>query len=123
MPTRRVVDHLTIGVTDIDRSRAFHSAALAALGFTSQGAWSAQNRELTFGFQDRADFAISTEYQAGAPIHVAFAAESRAQVDAFHAAALSAGPSIRRGTTVRSYSIPTVTTSRPCTTRSLAAPG
>jgi catechol 2,3-dioxygenase-like lactoylglutathione lyase family enzyme len=68
MPTRRVViDHLTVGVTDLARSRAFYLRALAPLGFVEQGPWADDHDE------------------------VAFAAESRAEVDAFHAEALAAG--------------------------------
>lgn len=47
--------------------------------------------EIEFGPPDVSKFAISTDYPVGAPVHVAFAADSREQVDAFHAAALAAG--------------------------------
>lgn len=68
MPVRRVViDHVTVGVRDLARSRDFYLAALAPLGFGEIGPWSADNTA------------------------VAFAAEDRDQVDAFHAAALAAG--------------------------------
>ena len=91
MPTRRVVvDHLTIGVSDLARSRDFYAQALAPLGFEEIGPWSEQEREVAFGLQGADDFAISTEYGTS-PVHVAFAAESREAVEAFHAAALAAG--------------------------------
>jgi catechol 2,3-dioxygenase-like lactoylglutathione lyase family enzyme len=88
---RRVIDHLTVGVTDLRRSCAFYTAALAPLGFEEQGAWSDANREISFGPPGNADFAISVDYPASPRVHVAFAAGSRTQVDAFHAAALAAG--------------------------------
>jgi catechol 2,3-dioxygenase-like lactoylglutathione lyase family enzyme len=92
MPSRRVViDHLTIGVSDLDRSRAFYAAALAPLGFKEQGAWRDGVRETTFGTEEADDFAISLEYPRGSSVHIAFAADSRDQVDAFYAAALAAG--------------------------------
>jgi catechol 2,3-dioxygenase-like lactoylglutathione lyase family enzyme len=92
MPVRRVViDHVTIGVSDLARSRDFYVRALAPLGFEMQGPWREGVRELTFGVEGADDFAISLEYPLGAHVHVAFAAENRAQVDAFHRAALSAG--------------------------------
>jgi catechol 2,3-dioxygenase-like lactoylglutathione lyase family enzyme len=92
MPIRRVVvDHLTIGVGDLERSRAFYRRALEPLGFTEHGPWREGVRESTFGVEGADDLAISSEYPVGAPIHIAFAAESREQVDAFHAAALAAG--------------------------------
>jgi catechol 2,3-dioxygenase-like lactoylglutathione lyase family enzyme len=92
MPIRRVViDHVTIGVSDLARSRDFYVRALEPLGFQMQGPWRDGVRELTFGVEGADDFAISLEYPVGAPVHVAFAAENRPQVDAFHRAALAAG--------------------------------
>jgi catechol 2,3-dioxygenase-like lactoylglutathione lyase family enzyme len=92
MAERRVViDHLTIGVIDLDRSRRFYSAALEPLGFVEMGPWSEEEREIAFGVRGADDFAISGEYVAGGQIHVAFSADSREAVDAFHAAALAAG--------------------------------
>ena len=92
MPERRVViDHLTIGVRDLARSRRFYAAALAPLGFSERGPWSDEQREIAFGVEGADDFAISPGYDAGGQVHIAFAADSRSAVDAFHAAALSAG--------------------------------
>lgn len=91
MPRRRVViDHVTVGVSDLERSRAFYVRALLPLGFTEIGSWSKARTEVTFGLEEADDFAISTRYAPG-PVHVAFAADRREQVDAFHAAALAAG--------------------------------
>jgi catechol 2,3-dioxygenase-like lactoylglutathione lyase family enzyme len=87
---RVVIDHLSIGVRDLARSRDFYRAALAPLGFQEQGAWSEDDREVAFGPPEIDDFAISLAYEPGT-VHVAFAAEDREQVDAFHAAALAAG--------------------------------
>ena len=39
----------------------------------------------------RHDFAISEEYEVGGQLHIAFAADTREQVDAFWAAARAAG--------------------------------
>ena len=92
MPTRRVIiDHLTIGVSDLERSRRFYAQALAPLGFEEIGPWSDQHHEISFGTEEEGDFAISEEYQAGGQVHVAFAADRAEQVDAFHVAALAAG--------------------------------
>jgi catechol 2,3-dioxygenase-like lactoylglutathione lyase family enzyme len=92
MPRRRVViDHITIGVSDLDRSREFYARALVPLGFSELGASHEQEQEIEFGLEEAADFAISTAYGTGAPVHVAFAADRREQVDAFHAEALAAG--------------------------------
>ena len=92
MAERRVViDHLTIGVIDLDRSRRFYAYALEPLGFAEMGPWSEEQREIAFGVQGADDFAISAQYVAGGQIHVAFSADSREAVDAFHAAAIAAG--------------------------------
>jgi catechol 2,3-dioxygenase-like lactoylglutathione lyase family enzyme len=88
---RVVIDHLTIGVIDLDRSRHFYAAALAPLGFDEMGPWSQAKREIAFGAKGADDFAISTEYPAGGYMHIAFSADSREAVAAFHEAALAAG--------------------------------
>jgi catechol 2,3-dioxygenase-like lactoylglutathione lyase family enzyme len=91
MPVRRVViDHVTIGVRDLARSREFYLAALAPLGFGEFGTWTGEARAVAFGPPGLDDFIISLEYEPGTT-HVAFAADDREQVHAFHAAALAAG--------------------------------
>jgi catechol 2,3-dioxygenase-like lactoylglutathione lyase family enzyme len=92
MSTRRVIiDHLTIGVSDLERSRSFYAQVLAPLGFEEIGPWSDAHREIAFGTREAADFAISEEYERGGQLHIAFAADTAEQVDAFHRAALAAG--------------------------------
>ena len=92
MPRRRVViDHVSVGVSDLSRSREFYRHALTPLGFSELGPWRDGAEEATFGLEEADDFAISTAYATGAPVHVAFAADRREQVDAFYSAALGAG--------------------------------
>jgi catechol 2,3-dioxygenase-like lactoylglutathione lyase family enzyme len=92
MPRRRVViDHVTVGVSDLCRSREFYRRALVPLGFAEISSSPLDAGEIEFGLEDAADFAISTAYCTGAPVHVAFAADRREQVDAFYAAAIAAG--------------------------------
>jgi catechol 2,3-dioxygenase-like lactoylglutathione lyase family enzyme len=92
VPRRRIViDHVAIGVSDLERSRAFYAHALVPLGFAEIGPWREGAREVAFGLEEADDFAISLKYGTGAPVHVAFAADRREQVNAFYAAALSAG--------------------------------
>jgi catechol 2,3-dioxygenase-like lactoylglutathione lyase family enzyme len=92
MPRRRIViDHISVGVSDLPRSRGFYRQALTPLGFAEIGPWREGAEEVVFGLDEAADFAISTAYGTGSPIHVAFAADRREQVDAFYAAALAAG--------------------------------
>ncbi len=86
-----VIDHVKIGVSDLAASRDFYRRALTPLGFAEIGPWRTGTEEVAFGLEDADDFAISTEYPSGTSVHVAFAADRREQVDAFHAAALAAG--------------------------------
>jgi len=90
---RRVfVDHLTIRVRDLAASRAFYEAALAPLGVTVEATRPdlPDDPGVVFGPAGAEDFAIS-EGEPSGPLHIAFLAAGRAEVDAFHAAALAAG--------------------------------
>jgi len=90
MSLRRVViDHVDLLVQDLDASRRFYEAALAPLGFAlvDHSADSA-----SFGLPDADDFGLNrADGRATTRAHVAFAADSRAAVDAFFRAALAAG--------------------------------
>jgi catechol 2,3-dioxygenase-like lactoylglutathione lyase family enzyme len=89
MPVRRVViDHVSVGVSDLPRSIEFYTRALAPLGFEPMGSW---RDDMSFGVTGADDFVVSLNYAVGPGVHVCFAAESQEQVDAFHAAALAAG--------------------------------
>ena len=88
MPTRQVViDHLTIGVSDLEVSSRFYRLALEPLGYSETGS----DLGPSFGLEDANDFGLSDRYEPGGQLHIAFAAETREQVDAFHEAALAAG--------------------------------
>jgi catechol 2,3-dioxygenase-like lactoylglutathione lyase family enzyme len=88
----RTLDHIGLAVADYGRSKEFYEKALAPLGIRLlmefSGAAAGFGREDT----ERPSFFIEAH---GEPVrgrlHVAFAAEDRAQVDAFHSAALEAG--------------------------------
>src|SRR6202011_5309851 len=74
VPRRRVVvDHITVGVSDLTRSRDFYRHALAPLGFAELSRWSDRARAVSFGLAEANDFAISSIYATGAPVHFAFA--------------------------------------------------
>jgi catechol 2,3-dioxygenase-like lactoylglutathione lyase family enzyme len=89
-------DHLGIGVSDLATARVFYAAALAPLRIepTFGG-----DTVAAFGRDGRTGFLLTTRPPSA--IHVAFAAESRAQVDAFHAAALAAGGKDNGGPGIR----------------------
>ena len=86
-----MIHHVTVGVSDLDRSRSFYRRALAPLGFDHTATDESTPDEIEFGTRSGHAFAISTAYLTGAPVHVAFRAASREHVDAFHAAALAGG--------------------------------
>ena len=86
-----MLDHIGLNVTDFARSKAFYERALAPLGITAL----MEPVPGVAGFGEQHDqkpyFWISTREPAHANVHVAFAVDSRALVEAFHAAAIEAG--------------------------------
>lgn len=89
-----MIDHLGLNVSDFKRSRAFYEAALQPLGLgvvaeipPDKGGG---RPHVGFG-PDRGVFWLSPGDRVSTPLHVAFTADTRAAVDAFHAAALAAG--------------------------------
>jgi catechol 2,3-dioxygenase-like lactoylglutathione lyase family enzyme len=89
-----MLDHVSVGVTDLDRSRRFYDAALRPLGLVRTLDF--EGRGSDYGFaagQIGVEFTITRE--AGvAPaqgVHVCFRAPDRHAVHAFHAAAVGAG--------------------------------
>ena len=85
-------DHISIGVSDVGRSRKFYNAALKPLGFTCLS-----DGETSLGYGDKAPLfwvnaakrPVKVDMESG--LHFCFVAKDRAAVDAFHAAALAAG--------------------------------
>jgi catechol 2,3-dioxygenase-like lactoylglutathione lyase family enzyme len=88
-----VLDHISIGVSDLARAGAFYDAVLAPLGYVRLFA----NRGIGYGMPGAKDegFAIlasgNEARSPGVGCHIAFDAPSREAVDAFHAAAMRAG--------------------------------
>jgi catechol 2,3-dioxygenase-like lactoylglutathione lyase family enzyme len=92
VPSRRIViDHVSVGVNDLERSREFYRRALKPLGFAEIGQWRDGAQDVAFGLQEADDFAISLAYPPRGSVHIAFAADHREQVDAFYEAAIAAG--------------------------------
>jgi catechol 2,3-dioxygenase-like lactoylglutathione lyase family enzyme len=98
-----VLDHISLRVTDYDRSKRFYAAALAPLGYTlamesASGAgfrkgfipdfWIKQGEPMSIGARV---VPLEPAGCGGPPVHVAFAGDDRATVDAFYRAALAAG--------------------------------
>lgn len=90
-----MIDHLGIPVKNHAASRTFYLAALAPLGIgvvmeVSRQQSGAASDFTGLGSKGKPFFWIS-EGPVGGRMHLALVAETRAQVDAFHAAALKAG--------------------------------
>jgi catechol 2,3-dioxygenase-like lactoylglutathione lyase family enzyme len=96
-----ILDHVGITVSDFAKARAFYAAALAPLGIREVMVF-----EQFGGFgRDRPEFWIG-EGLAAQPqprVHVAFAAATRADVDAFHRAAIAAGGTDNGGPGLRPH--------------------
>ncbi|WP_265515583.1 VOC family protein [Nitratireductor luteus] len=89
-----MIDHIGIRTADFEAAKAFYDKALAPLGASLL---MVVPPEYTDGVKvggygrDRPVYWLSEGEPASEPKHVAFTANSRAEVDAFHAAALAAG--------------------------------
>jgi catechol 2,3-dioxygenase-like lactoylglutathione lyase family enzyme len=85
-----MLDHVGFAVRDYQRSKAFYEKALAPLGMVL--VMEPSGEAAGFGKGENRSFWIEAR---GEPVrgrlHIALTADSRAQVDAFHAAALEAG--------------------------------
>jgi catechol 2,3-dioxygenase-like lactoylglutathione lyase family enzyme len=90
-----MLDHVGLTVLDFARARAFYAAVLAPLGY-------ALTMEVTkeqtggyegagFGTDGKPVLWIGNGPRASGPIHLAFAAKSRGDVDRFYEAAIAAG--------------------------------
>jgi catechol 2,3-dioxygenase-like lactoylglutathione lyase family enzyme len=92
-----IIDHAGLGYSDYPRALRFFEAALAPLGIVpvmqvtkkQSGGYEGAG----FGRNGKPSFWIQGGGRTSPPLHVAFVAESRAAVVAFHAAALAAGGS------------------------------
>ena len=89
-----MIDHVSVGVADLERAARFYEAALAALGLARL-----VTRPATVGFgKTYPEFWINLRaamskapHESGT--HVCLRARTAAEVDAFHAAAMSNGGS------------------------------
>jgi catechol 2,3-dioxygenase-like lactoylglutathione lyase family enzyme len=87
-----MIDHTGVGVADVAKSAVFYDAALGALGM---------RRVIELPENDGSDgigygvtypvFWIDRFHAHGVKQHTAFAAKSRSEVDAFHAAGVRSG--------------------------------
>ena len=105
-----MIDHVSVGVADLERAAHFYEATLAALGLTR-----VVTRPGTIGFgKAYPEFWINlragmAEVAAESGVHICLRAKTIGEVDAFHAAALQGGgrsdgaPGLRPHDRVRYY--------------------
>ena len=96
-----MLDHISLRVTDYDRSKRFYEAALAPLGYVldmenDSGAGFRKVYIPSFwikrGDAPQPDVLASPASGCGGPaLHIAFASDDRQSVDAFYHAAVAAG--------------------------------
>jgi catechol 2,3-dioxygenase-like lactoylglutathione lyase family enzyme len=83
-----MIDHLTLKVRDLARSKAFFSAALAPLGYEVLMEFPGM---VGLGADRKPDLWLAQDPENARPTHLAIVAPSRKAVDAFHVAAMAAG--------------------------------
>jgi len=91
----QTIDHISLGVSDLDRGRAFYDAALKPLGVSCLYS----NADVAgYGRGQHPQFWVALyvakdkrSKKPSASFHVCFQTERRSQVDAFYKAALAAG--------------------------------
>src|ERR1700675_4194497 len=102
-----MIDHISVGVSDLERSARFYAAALAPLGLSRL-----VTRPATIGFgKSYPEFWINfradmTPVVPESGVHICLRSKSTGEVDAFHAAALTAGGRSDRATGLRPHDRP-----------------
>ena len=82
-----MLDHFTLKVSDLDKAKAFYSAALQPLGYAVMMEFG----EFAGLGAGKPDLWLRRDPDNVRPQHVALTADERAAVDAFYEAAMSAG--------------------------------
>lgn len=99
--SRAIFDHVHLRVADLDASRAFYATVLEPLAIPLL-----LDEPHLVSF---ANLALSADGPLSANVHIAFTADAREVVDAFHAAGIAAGHRDNGAPGVRDYGPPSVT--------------
>ena len=81
-----MLDHVTLGVSDIERSMQFYDRALRPLGIARL--YAEDERSAGYGIKPKAFFWIGIRPSSQTGAHIAFTANDRATVDRFYAEAI-----------------------------------
>jgi catechol 2,3-dioxygenase-like lactoylglutathione lyase family enzyme len=84
-----MLDHVTVGVEDIERSQRFYDSALRPLGVARL--YGDGERFAGYGIAPKAFFWIGIRDRPQTGAHIAFAADDRATVERFYQEAIAAG--------------------------------
>lgn len=102
-----MIDHIGLTVSDVAKSKAFYTRALAPLGYALMlefpAAVTGDTDVAGLGVPPKPDFWIVGGKPNAPPVHIAFRAASRAVVDAFFKAALAAGGSDNGAPGIRAH--------------------
>ena len=102
-----MIDHMGLSVSDYSRAKQFYTQALAPLSITLMmeipPEMAGGHNHAGFGANGNPFFWIGTGKAASRNTHLAFAANSRAEVDRFHEAALAAGATDNGAPGLRSH--------------------
>lgn len=85
-----LIDHIGLGVSDCEASKAFYLACLKPLGIELVVELEDEDW-VGLGRDGKGEFWFGPDDKVQHPMHIAFRADTRAQVDAFYQAALLAG--------------------------------
>jgi catechol 2,3-dioxygenase-like lactoylglutathione lyase family enzyme len=83
-----LIDHLTLAVNDLASTKDFYTKALKPLGYTMKRDY---GEICGYGDERKPYLWLKQSASPTTPQHIAFVAKNRADVDAFHKAALEAG--------------------------------
>ncbi len=101
-----MLDHISLGCADLDRAEAFYTTTMPVLG--CKQIMKIPNAAIAYG-REAPTFWLTRPFDGGDPsvgngLHVAFSAQSRAQVDSFYEAAIAAGAKDEGPPGLRPYS-------------------
>jgi len=87
-----MIDHVTVRVADMEATKAFYSKALAPLGYSKTFEQDFDSVKVTgFGKGGKTDTWFTTDKPVSGPVHLAWKAASKEEVNVFHKEALMAG--------------------------------
>ena len=97
-------DHVGIGVSNLGASKAFFLQALAPLGV---GVAMEVPQAVGLGYGQKPSLWLGATEQKPIPLHIAFTADTRSQVDEFYRCALAAGGTDNGAPGIRAHYHPT----------------